>query len=391
MNRFTLAVAGVVFASAQGAFAANDMVGVNFNGDIYKIDSAAGTAFLVGPSGFGALNSAATLGGFAYTADGTGLVRIDPTTFIASRAVNFSGLSYYSLRGMAFSAAGECFVIQNGGSAGSTDVPDELYKLNIATGTFTFVGTTSSFVGIQGLDFAPNGTLYAWDIFNGLLKIDPNTGAATDVSGVGGDGSIQTIAFGANGTLYGGRDNWFSIDTATGATTLISSGQMNDVRGATPFGATVIKVPPSGFNVIRGALVSGDLNSLLTSDDNYLVVRNGPVALKIESPITVDVNASTSYQTVASMKVRWENKVSISGLEQRLEMKNYLTNAFVQLDRRAASTTDTEIVVDVPSPNEYIEAATHARLARLRVNATGPLFTNTWSMRCDFVGWEDVR
>ncbi len=386
MNKFAWAIAAISLGSAQSSFAVRDMIGVNFNGDIYKIDSAAGTGFLVGPSGFGALNSAADWDGFAYTADGTGLVRIDPATFAATRGATFTGLSYYSLRGMAFNAAGECFVIQNGGSAGSTTDPDELYKLNISDGTFTFVGTINGFVGVQGLDFAPDGTLYGWDGLSGLLTIDPNTAVGTDVSAVGGDFGIQTIAFGPNGMLYGGRDNWYSIDTTTGALTFISSGQMSDVRGVTP--VTVI-VLPNGFNIFRGTLISGNLNSLLRSDDDYLVVRNGVTALRTESPITVDVSYTSPTQTSAGLKFQWENKVSITGLEQRLEAKNYVTGTFVQLDRRAASTTDTVITVNVPNPNDFIEAGTRAMKTRGRVNPSGPVFTNTWTSSCDTWGGLD--
>ncbi len=51
-----------------------------------------------------------------------------------------------------------------------------------------------------------------------------------------------------------------------------------------------VNVPPTSFQVFRGVLESGDLSSLLNSDDNYLVVRNGVTALRTESPIMLRVS-----------------------------------------------------------------------------------------------------
>src|SRR5262249_583150 len=73
---------------------------------------------------------------------------------------------------------------------------DRLYTLDLDTGLGTLV---ASFPGrsIQGLDFGPDGFLYAWDIVDGLLRIDPATWTVVDVSQrySGAAADIQSLAF----------------------------------------------------------------------------------------------------------------------------------------------------------------------------------------------------
>ncbi len=138
-------------------------------------------------------------------------------------------------------------------------------------------------------------------------------------------------------------------------------------------------VPPNAVRVFRGNLESGGLAEILNSDNTYLVVRNGVTALRTESPITVDCDYTSPTQTVGSMTARWENRVSITGLEQRLEMKNQTTGSFVQLDRRTASSgADLVVNANVANPNDYITTGTKLMQTRHRVNPSGPVFTNTW-------------
>ena len=63
-----------------------------------------------------------------------------------------------------------------------------------------------------------------------------------------GSSDIQTLAFAPNGTLYGIHDALFTIDLATGQTTLVGSGGFDEVRG-------FVWVPGPGGIAIVGLLV----------------------------------------------------------------------------------------------------------------------------------------
>lgn len=143
---------------------------------------------------------------------------------------------------------------------------------------------------------------------------------------------------------------------------------------------------PSAYSIFRGSLVSGTLNSLLESDDDYLVVRNGPVALPSEAPITIIFDGTSTATNPSFLRFMVENKVSINNLTQQIDLYNWTTNAFVQLDSRSASTTDQTVTVS-GAPGTYIQTGTKAVRARLRVRPSGPLFTNNWRTSVDRAVW----
>ncbi|MFG0331376.1 MAG: hypothetical protein ACF8PN_15925 [Phycisphaerales bacterium] len=228
---------GILVAVACGAMvcgqsgSAQDMIGVNWGGSVYTMDSSTGTGSLLGPSGWNTLNGMAKdpTTGTIYTHSGGTLLTIDPTTGIASFAANMTGL--LSPRGMAFDPAGTLFVIEDG-------QPDKLYTVNVGTGGVSLVGDTG-FFGIQALAADDQGQLYAWDcgagtgVGDGLIILNSSTGAGSDVNGaIGGTcDEVQGLAFGPDGILYGARASLYQIDTTTGSLAVVGSGGYSDVRG----------------------------------------------------------------------------------------------------------------------------------------------------------------
>jgi hypothetical protein len=100
----------------------------------------------------------------------------------------------------------------------------ELFTVNKTTGAATLVGNMG--VPVNSLVFGPDGTL--WGAYANLMKIDPLTAAVTNVGPLGQQASGD-IAFNG-GVLYvsivdpsgfGGNDFLASVNTATGAATVI--------------------------------------------------------------------------------------------------------------------------------------------------------------------------
>ncbi len=144
-------------------------------------------------------------------------------------------------------------------------------------------------------------------------------------------------------------------------------------------------VRPSSFSVFRGVLEAGDLSSLLNSDDNYLVVRNGVTALRTESPIMLRVSGHSPIQSPITLQFVVENKVSITGLNQLIDLFDYTQGRFVNADTRAASTTDS--VVTVSGSRANVESGTGNLQSQLQIRPAGPVFTNTWRSFVDQVNW----
>lgn len=272
-----------VTLAASLSFAAvhADILAITWTGDVVKINQTTGAGVPVGPCGFNMTNSMARDGNAVYVHSGVGggtIVKIDPITG-AGAAGPVTGL--LSVRGLAISPSGKMFAVNDVGFG----LPDQLYVIDISTGTATLIGATNH-VGIQGLTFGPGGTLYAWDVGTGttnagagLIKIDPMTGASADVNPLIGSilpaaDNLQAIAF-SGGTLYGCRNQLYKIDPSNGDIALIGSGGYSDIRGIEGIG-------PSCVGDINGdgKTCQGDLGILLATyglcegDPGYVAAAN---------------------------------------------------------------------------------------------------------------------
>lgn len=106
-----------------------------------------------------------------------------------------------------------------------------LYSIIPETGQEALIGTLSSTGSGNGTamyDIAGNDTaLYGIDLFGTVYAINPQT-AQTSQIGTNPGIFINALTFGQNGVLYGvGRDSLYTINTNTGAATLVGSGTVN--------------------------------------------------------------------------------------------------------------------------------------------------------------------
>lgn len=153
-------------------------------------------------------------------------------------------------------------------------------------------------------------------------------------------------------------------------------------------GAGLTEVAPSALTVLRGSLESGGLAELTSSDDRYLIVKNGPVALPSESPITIVFDGKSPQSSVGQLRFVLENRVSLNGLTQRLDLFDWQANAYDQEQSMAAPTTDTTTLLVATNPQRYIRSPDRAMRTRLRVRPAGPLFTNSWRTFVDQAVWQ---
>ena len=241
MRRVSLAAFCTFLLAGVWSASAATILGVSWEGAVVSIDGSNGTASSIGSSGFTGLNSLgrnsagvffSVAGNPLFTTDST-LIRLDPSTGAGTSLGTITGLPAGTIRELAFSPSDVLFAIVNGGGPFGTGVVDDLYTINLSTRVPTLIGSTK-FPGVQGLAFAPDGTLYGWDVEGaGLITLNSSTGAGSDVNTLVGEAGvdIQGLAVGPDGTLYGARHTLYIIDPSTGVPTAVGTGGYPDLRG----------------------------------------------------------------------------------------------------------------------------------------------------------------
>ena len=213
----------------------------------------------------------------------------------------------------------------------------------------------------------------------------------------------QTRRFGRiNDLIYfenGRSDIWFDITSG-------SNGQLPDGTTSnagpgwdfvTGWGApnfdgwynvlAIQTVVPSSYSVFRGVLFSGNLASLASIDQNYLRVISGPTLNTTEAPVQVIVNGTAQLASASKLEVD-VTAHSSTNIAQAIDVYNWTTGAYVTVDTRAASTSDSTVKISIPNPNQFIQSGTEAVRARIRYYQTGPTLTFPWSVDVDQVVWK---
>ncbi len=144
---------------------------------------------------------------------------------------------------------------------------------------------------------------------------------------------------------------------------------------------------PVDFNAFRGFHDSGDLNSLLESDDNRLCYEPGIVLNQDEAPITLDFFGTLPNDSPASLEVTIESSANTVGLELTISFWNYNTNSWdivgVEEQTFAADTVRTFAGV----PADHVEPGTGEVRTRYEVRQAGIVFLFPWTDCIDHVFW----
>lgn len=178
------------------------------------------------------------------------ITKIDPAT--GTPLQQYSSINPADIRALAFDGNDRLFAVLNRDDAqGSPTINDDLLEIDLTNQTTQVIGSLG-FLGVQALDFAPNGELFAWDVDFGLLTVNPLNGAATDVNpSIGGSGGIQSIVFSPDGRLFGARQALYSINQVTGAFSQLGPASTFDIRGI----EWVVPEPASSFLLTMTAFV----------------------------------------------------------------------------------------------------------------------------------------
>lgn len=192
------------------------------------------------------------------------LFEIDPVTGTVGSVVPMYSIA--AVTALAFSPAGELFLVEESGGA------DSLWKVDPQSGATTFIGDLSGYVGIQALcwDSVTQGLL-AWDVGQmycvgaGLVRVDPQTAAVVDVNpncGLLGDCfTVQGLTVDSAGQVWGVGRYLTRISRVSGCVSWtgachVGGPQFDALRGLEPYARLELRASgpcPTGISLtLRG-------------------------------------------------------------------------------------------------------------------------------------------
>ncbi|HXF99293.1 MAG TPA: T9SS type A sorting domain-containing protein, partial [Bacteroidota bacterium] len=217
---------------------------------LYTINTSTGAATEIGPTGLTDVHGLAV---HPTTREIYGVVTSGSFTQLYRLSSGYGDALFVrtiplgNTRAIAFASDGTLYAGNNIG---------RLYRINIATGDTTYVGTASGIV-YAGLSFNPiTGALWASvrpPIVNRdkIYRINTTTGAATEVGSTGGGNITPDIAFDARGILYGIKGTSTQIDTLIVIDTTTAFGTRIGSMGLAGIQAMVMRTDSVGSLDVR--------------------------------------------------------------------------------------------------------------------------------------------
>ena len=145
---------------------------------------------------------------------------------------------------------------------------------------------------------------------------------------------------------------------------------------------------PESFQIFRGLLLSGNLQSLAASDDDRLVVRPWIVINSSVPPVQVIVEATAPVSATTELRFKLEASTDIFGIRQWIELFNFTTGMYEEVDVRMATTSDSAIELTfLAGASRFIDPGTRKMRARLKWKEAGPIISYPWQARIDQIVW----
>jgi hypothetical protein len=146
---------------------------------------------------------------------------------------------------------------------------------------------------------------------------------------------------------------------------------------------------PEDYTVVRGIPAYGGLADLFASDDSRLGTNAGPTLDPAEPPVWLVIDGTASVATPSEFAFTLEAKANTSGLRQKIELYNYITESFEEVDSRAATTTDSVVEVTVTGdPSRFIDPGNLAMKAQLTWKPSGPVLIWPFTVGIDQAVWK---
>jgi hypothetical protein len=143
---------------------------------------------------------------------------------------------------------------------------------------------------------------------------------------------------------------------------------------------------PNSLTIEAGQNVVGNLSSVQASDDNRLTVEPGAVFFGY--PVRVIVEGHSPLSSPNELCFELEASGSDLHLEQRVELYDWVSGSWAQMDLRGVTTADSVVYCAVPyDSTRFVQAITGTVKARVSFQQTGAVFTYPWTGKIDYCAW----
>ncbi|MBL8065690.1 MAG: carbohydrate binding domain-containing protein [Chthonomonadaceae bacterium] len=147
-------------------------------------------------------------------------------------------------------------------------------------------------------------------------------------------------------------------------------------------------LPLTNMSIDRGAIVSGDLDSLRQSDDQRLVLKPALVLQATDPPIALTVSGHAPSSHLDYIAVRLEGFASSNGLTAKMEIYDFEDGIYLDGGTQLVRGTDrVTAIVHTEDSNAFVNPLTGETRVRLNLRVVGPLNTADWRYHIDRVAF----
>jgi hypothetical protein len=120
------------------------------------------------------------------------------------------------------------------------------------------------------------------------------------------------------------------------------------------------------------------------------VATSGTVPIPTDPPAQLVVDGTAPAGQVLGIDVRTVSKVNTTGLSQKIELFDWVANAYVQIGATQGSTMADSTQTGSASGNlaRFVQAGTQKVRAKLSYFVTGTTFLFVWTVSVDQVEWK---
>ncbi|MCH8978617.1 MAG: glycoside hydrolase family 18 protein [Armatimonadetes bacterium] len=149
---------------------------------------------------------------------------------------------------------------------------------------------------------------------------------------------------------------------------------------------------PESVSIVRGVLAGGGLSDLFFSDDARLDVRAGITLFAGESPLQIEVEGHSPVEAPSELRFTLESSANTPGLTQTIELFNYDTSSYEEVDLSVPGAFDGVVeVVVTTNPERFVQAGTRTMRAKVVYQRVGLTLLWPWSAKLDQAAWRIVR
>jgi choice-of-anchor B domain-containing protein len=154
-----------------------------------------------------------------------------------------------------------------------------------------------------------------------------------------------------------------------------------------PSAATIKEALPTAFQIVRGSLFGGNLNSLRYPDGNALIVRSGASQFPLDPPAQVMVDTTVPWQHASKLNLYVRGWAGTPGLNRKVEMFDWVANSWQTVSDVPSGTTATSVNLSLVNPDRFIQEETKKVRAKVSAYVTGTTSSWTWNYFVDQCSW----